>query len=97
MKVETERQLSLKQLNRLRYAPGRYQKLYRRCLLGKASLRDAVKAHCLECWGWILDEAATCDNEACPLYAYRPYQSRQSGCSRHFEAQTGPKTVGGGT
>ena len=51
-----------------------YQKLYDRCMNGEASPRQAIKMQCLECWGWVRAETATCDNVACPLYQYRPYQ-----------------------
>ena len=54
--------------------PKMYRKLYDRCTSGTASPRDAIKTHCLECWGWVRSETATCDNYACPLWRYRPYQ-----------------------
>jgi len=52
--------------------------LYRNCYLkaaaGKASPREAIKAHCLECVGWERSESTLCTGTACPLYAYRPFQ-----------------------
>gem|GEM_PF-1291939 len=55
--------------------PELYRKLYDRCTRGTASPRDAIKMQCLECWGHVRSETATCDNTACPLWRYRPYQS----------------------
>jgi len=52
-----------------------YRKLYDRCMAGKASPRDAIKMQCLECWAYVMPETANCDNCACPLFRYRPYQS----------------------
>ncbi|HEG43599.1 MAG TPA: hypothetical protein ENH94_06075 [Phycisphaerales bacterium] len=54
--------------------PSRYRKLYDRVMSGVASPREAIRMQCLECWGYVKAETATCDNYACPLFAYRPYQ-----------------------
>ena len=54
--------------------PRRYQQLYDRCTSGTASPREAIKMQCLECWCWVQHETQTCDNYACPLWQYRPYQ-----------------------
>ncbi len=54
--------------------PRQYRKLYDRVMVGKASPRQAIKMQCLECWGWVRTETAKCDNYACPLFRYRPYQ-----------------------
>ncbi len=58
--------------------PSRYRKLYDRVMKGEATPRDAIKMHCLECWGWAQIETSRCDNYPCSLYPYRPYQSPQS-------------------
>lgn len=57
--------------------PPKYRKLYDRCTSGEASPREAIKAQCLECWGWDKRETEQCDNVACPLYELRPYQESQ--------------------
>ena len=54
--------------------PKRYRKLYDKVTSGKASPRDAIRMQCLECYGWVQTETKKCDNYACPLYGYRPYQ-----------------------
>lgn len=54
--------------------PKLYRKLYDRVMAGKASPRDAIKMQCLECWAYVRAETQACDNYACPLHAYRPYQ-----------------------
>lgn len=75
--LQTERSLSSSKriAERRSDMPRQYRKLYDRCMAGKASPRDAIKMHCLECWGWVKGETEKCDNYACPLYRYRPYQS----------------------
>ncbi len=55
--------------------PSKYRKLYDRVVAGKASPREAIRMQCLECWAWVRTETQACDNYACPLYAYRPYQN----------------------
>ena len=59
--------------------PVLYLKLFDRCISGDASPRQAIKLHCLECWGYVRTETALCDNVSCPLFAYRPYQTPQGG------------------
>ena len=54
--------------------PSKFRKLYDRAMSGKASPREAIKMQCLECWAWVQTETAQCDNCACPLFRYRPYQ-----------------------
>lgn len=54
--------------------PSKHRKLYDKVMGGKASPRKAINMMCLECWGYVKTETATCDNFACPLFAYRPYQ-----------------------
>jgi hypothetical protein len=69
MKTTAER------ITRKRYfVPELYRALFNRCIGGKASPREAIKMQCLECWGYVRNETATCDNAACPLWRYRPYQ-----------------------
>ena len=53
-----------------------YREPYLRTTTGKASPRAAIKAHCLECMGWVRAEIPVCTSTACPLYAYRPYRSK---------------------
>jgi len=54
--------------------PSKYRKLYDRVFTGKASPRQAIKLHCLECFGYVQTETRRCDNHLCNLYRYRPYQ-----------------------
>jgi hypothetical protein len=54
--------------------PPRYRKIYLRAVRGK-SVRAAVRAFCLECFGWERGEIAGCTSPACPLYPYRPYRA----------------------
>ena len=63
---------------KLANVPDRYKPLYLRALLsaatGRGSMRQAIKAHCLECCGWQRNEVRDCTSIACPLWDYRPYQ-----------------------
>ena len=45
-----------------------------RCITGKASPRQAIRAQCLECVGWVRDEVSRCSSPLCSLYPYRPFQ-----------------------
>lgn len=56
------------------FVPVKYQQLYERCIAGTASPREAIKMNCLECWAHVRHETASCDNYACALWQYRPYQ-----------------------
>ena len=51
---------------------------YLRAAAGTASPREAIRAHCLECTGWVRREVTLCTALACPLFAYRPYQGDES-------------------
>ena len=55
--------------------PKRYRKLYDKVMAGKASPRDAIRMQCLECYAWVQTETKKCDNYACALFCYRPYQN----------------------
>jgi hypothetical protein len=54
--------------------PLKYRKLYDRVVAGKASPREAIKMQCLECWAYVKSETKSCDNYACNLFAFKPYQ-----------------------
>jgi len=54
--------------------PPKYRKLYDRVMSGAASPREAIKLHCLDCWGYARREAEECCGFKCALYLYRPYQ-----------------------
>lgn len=70
MKTPTERII-----RRRSFVPAKYKRMFDRCISGTASPRDAIKMHCLECWGYVLDEAANCDNCACPLFCYNTHRN----------------------
>lgn len=54
-----------------RDVPKRHRKLYEAAMRGK-SRRAAMRAFCLECVGWITNEAKLCTAPSCPMYAWRP-------------------------
>lgn len=54
--------------------PSKYRKLFDRVTSGRASPREAIKLNCLECCGYVRNEIVLCNDLACALYAYRPYQ-----------------------
>ena len=47
---------------------------YLKAAAGKASPRQAIKSHCLECCGWERGEVRDCLGLACSFYACRPFQ-----------------------
>lgn len=54
--------------------PGIYKKNYLAVVSGKASPRNAIKAFCIECMGYIRAEVTNCDVIDCPLNLFRPYR-----------------------
>ncbi len=56
----------------------RFVKLFLRVYSGKASPREAIRAHCLECIGFEVAAVKDCGAPACPLYEYRPYQEERA-------------------
>jgi len=76
--------------------PRAYRQTYDRAVTGR-SLRAAVNAFCLECVSWQVQEVRLCTDEACPLWAVRPYQvSLQNGQDGHSTGAGGPKGEGDG-
>lgn len=59
---------------RLADMPDSARRGYLRAIQGKASPRAAIKMFCTECCGWQRNEVRLCTAQACPLYAYRPFQ-----------------------
>lgn len=51
-----------------------YEKVVQRAREGTASPRQAIKAFCLTCVGFVRADITGCTATHCPLYAYRPYQ-----------------------
>ncbi len=51
-----------------------YKTGYLAAVSGKASPRNAIKAFCLECMGYVRGEVTNCDTIDCPLNLYRPYR-----------------------
>ena len=54
--------------------PGIYKTNYLSAVSGKASPRNAIKAFCIECMGYVRSEVTNCDTIDCPLNLYRPYR-----------------------
>ena len=54
--------------------PRLYRKMVQKAIHGSASPRDAIKAQCLECVGYVRAEVISCPSFTCPLYMYRPYK-----------------------
>lgn len=55
-----------------------YFKTYAKAITGR-SRKAAMKAQCLECYGWEREEVRNCTDLACPLYSYRPYRDLNKG------------------
>jgi len=51
--------------------PKLYRGTYDRAMSGK-SRKAAMRAFCLECLVWQINEVFSCTDAACPLYPYRP-------------------------
>lgn len=48
----------------------------RRVWAGKGSPRNAIKFMCLECTGEALEAITTCADRWCPLWNFRPFQTK---------------------
>ena len=59
---------------RLLEMPKTVQNGYLRAISGR-SKPAGIKAHCLECVGWVRAEVTLCTAPACPLFPYRPFQA----------------------
>lgn len=60
-----------------RYLPS-VERLFLSAYAGKCSPRQAIKAFCLECMGLEKEDVKGCNAPACPLFEYRPYQTRKT-------------------
>lgn len=58
--------------------PKSSKRLLNSCWAERSSLRQAIKAFCVECVGYDRDAAVRCTAYACPLWAYRPHQKKAS-------------------
>lgn len=47
--------------------PKSFRATYFKAASGKASCREAIKAHCCQCMGWDRQEVRVCTDTACPL------------------------------
>ncbi len=54
--------------------PKIYRNSYLSAVSGKTSPRNAIKAFCIECMGYVRAEVTNCDVIDCPLNLYRPYR-----------------------
>ena len=59
-------------------SPESYRGILTRVYAGEASPRQAIKAFCLRCVGYLRNEVRDCTSWACPLHPYRPYQEGDS-------------------
>lgn len=50
--------------------------LMKKVIDGKASLRSVIKAKCLECCTFSLEEVYKCTAYRCPIWKYRPMPSK---------------------
>lgn len=57
-------------------APESAKNTLREAFSGSASPRKAIKAMCLSCVGFQRDAVRDCTGFSCPLWAYRPYQTK---------------------
>lgn len=76
MNKALENRLNEPQKMLLKQYPDLYKSLYVRVAQKQAPPRLAIKAKCLECVGWMRKEITECSAIDCPLWAYRPYQTK---------------------
>lgn len=59
-------------------SPTLYKGVMERAVTGEAAPRQAIKAFCLRCVGYLRAEVAGCTAFKCPLHKYRPYQAGEN-------------------
>jgi hypothetical protein len=57
-------------------APESAQNTLRRAFSGDASPRQAIKAQCLTCTGFLRESIKNCTGFSCPLWLYRPFTNQ---------------------
>ena len=76
-----DRQMTFKQAQMLKAisedSPSKLR-LFERVYAGKCSMREAIKAHCLECMGFDIAAIRDCTSDQCGLFNRRPYQTKES-------------------
>lgn len=70
---DTKRQAIIKRAND---TPKSARLGYLRATCKLCSPKSAIKAFCMMCIGYERDEITHCSAYACPLYAFRPFQTR---------------------
>jgi hypothetical protein len=58
-------------------AKSKYAPIFARVYAKKASLRQCIKAKCLDCSCWQRKEIEECPVTVCPLWRERPYQKKK--------------------
>ena len=68
--------LSTRQVQQLEKTPLIVKNLLKSAMLGEATPVRAIKAKCIECFGYedYRSGIKGCTAQNCPLWAYRPYQ-----------------------
>lgn len=62
----------------LRMVPKLYQRVVYKSWSGKSSMREAIKAKCLDCCAYQKEEIKGCTVKSCPLWNIRPYQEKKT-------------------
>lgn len=75
--------------------PRAYRGIYDRAMSRK-SRKAAMRAFCLECVGWQVNEVHSCTDVACPMFPYRPaHRSAQGTPESSAEHAESAKGTGG--
>lgn len=74
MNDEKEKVLKWIECNAPKHLP-----LFKRVYFGRISRKDADKAKCLDCCGFIVEEVKHCEATTCALWRLRPYQAKGVG------------------
>ena len=67
--------IAAKRAGRLAATPTSFKKLFVAAWAGKCSPRQAIRAQCAECVGFDRLAITQCTCYACPLWAFRPFQT----------------------
>jgi len=68
--LTVDEQLTKRREAKLAEVPARARGMYRQAW-ARTSRRAAIRAHCLECMGYLAPEVRVCTSHGCALFEYR--------------------------
>jgi hypothetical protein len=82
--------------SKLAETPPRFKVLALKVLEGRVTPRQAIKAKCLDCMGYIIKDIRNCPSTTCELHRFRPFQppSNRGGTASRYAGKAKDPPVG---